>query len=314
MALFLMAVLLAKAPKKPQFYTLYGVNLSSEIELPLVPKTTIPKKIDIYISFSNSIGNKSFMFKDRKDNSMSLKHALIFSRKNKLAFEITNGKEIIIHQLCKDLNFDEIAIILLNSPLGYCLYQQKKLVLHSCGISNHHGAYLFIGESGTGKSSLAASLLDDFDFITEDVAALEFNDKSVNIFQGPPYVKLDKPAAKGSKLSESESIEISFDRLKRSAFKTKNNSRNIHPIKKIYILEWGEDFLISKIKDNKLLATYLLNTFTAYPFESCRESSKISLTYFSKLIKEIDFFLLTRDKKRGYKDNNSIIEHILKDL
>ena len=279
----------------------------------MLEKIKTPKSSDIEISFSNSLENKSFMHKDRKDNIISLNYSLIFSRKNKLAFEIIDGKKIIIHKLSKDLDNREISIILLNAPLGYCLYQQKKLVLHSCGISNSDGAYLFMGESGTGKSSLAASFLEDFSFITEDVATIEFKNNSVNIFQGPPYVKLEESILDNFKFSKSTSIKILSDRLKRTAFKTKNNLKKVHKVKKIYVLEWGDVFSISNIENKKLLATYLLNTFTAYPYESCKESSKILLTHFSKLVKKIDFFLLTRDKKRRFKDNSLILEHILKD-
>ena len=295
------------------FYNLYGSNLSSEIEIPFLEEIKITKAVDVEIAISNSVGNQSLMSKDRKDNIINLQHSLIFSRKNKLAFEIIGGKKIIIHKLCKNLNNNEISIIMLNVPLGYCLYQQKKLVLHSCGISDSNGAYLFMGESGTGKSSLAASLLEDFNFITEDVAVLEFKNNLVNIFQGPPYVKLEESILDDFRFSKSSSIKILSDRLNRTAFKTKLNFKKVHKIKKIYVLEWGDDFSISNIENKKLLATYLLNTFTAYPYESCKESSKISLSHFNELVKEIDFFLLTRDKKRRFKDNGSILKHILSD-
>ena len=47
--------------------------------------------------------------------------------------------------------------MLLNIPLGYCLYQKSKFVLHGSAFKKDDNSVLFLGESGSGKSSLAAA-------------------------------------------------------------------------------------------------------------------------------------------------------------
>ena len=66
----------------------------------------------------------------------------------------------------------------------------KHNVLHASAIEHDGKAVLFLGSSGSGKSSLAASL--NKKLITEDVACIENKNQRFFIKNGPPFVNLIK--------------------------------------------------------------------------------------------------------------------------
>ena len=64
------------------------------------------------------------------------------------------------------------------------------LVIHASAIEINNEVILFIGRSGSGKSSLSASFHNKYNFITEDIACIEFKDNNLFVRPGPPLIKL----------------------------------------------------------------------------------------------------------------------------
>ena len=76
-------------------------------------------------------------------------------------FEISkNGKEIRVKELFKKNSRALFISKFLNHVIPFSLYQSRKLMIHGSGVSKNGRGILFIGGSGSGKSSLSASLKD----------------------------------------------------------------------------------------------------------------------------------------------------------
>lgn len=71
---------------------------------------------------------------------------------------VEGGNEIVVQPAPGSLESD-VRVFLLGSCFGALLHQRGVLVLHASGIGNEKGAFLFVGQSGIGKSTLLGELL-----------------------------------------------------------------------------------------------------------------------------------------------------------
>ncbi|MBI5309122.1 MAG: hypothetical protein HZB37_12540 [Planctomycetes bacterium] len=123
-------------------------------------------------------------------------------------------------------------------------------VLHYRGVTPRHGngfahegeAVLVLGNTGVGKSTLAAALIKKGDtLLADDVCAMETgSDGRSIVFPGPPHVKLWKDAA--------SKIGLNTDELRKVTGRVDKFISPLHgtfckhavPLKRIYILTKGD--------------------------------------------------------------------------
>ena len=291
-------------------YFLHLNHFNTYFEIPFLPPATFCEEKD----------NLTFVYKDqdleipdfcsRKSVSIeaNLKKISIFY-KDLAYFEISkNGKKIRVKEL---FNEDFRALFIskfLNHVIPFSLYQNKKLMIHGSGVSKNGRGVLFIGGSGSGKSSLSASL-KDFKVIAEDSVIANFENKNCYVSTGFPLVKLTKEVANILNFKKDESIQLPGDRLSRSYYPIQNFSTERVLIDKCYILEWGDKFDIKKIEPKKFLANFLFSTYSSIPVNSCKVSSEILHKYASKFLSSVKTYKLTRNKKNLFRNNKELIEH-----
>ena len=229
--------------------------------------------------------------------------------KNLAYFEISkNGKEIRVKELFKK-NFRALFISkFLNHVIPFALYQNRKLMIHGSGVSKNGRGILFIGGSGSGKSSLSASL-KDFKVIAEDSVIANFENKNCYVSTGFPLVKLTTEVAEILNYKKEESIQLLGDRLSRSYYPIQNFSTEKVLVEKCYILEWGDKFDIKKIEPKNFLANFLSSTYSSIPVNSCKISSEILHRHASQFLSSVKTYKLTRNKKNLFRNNKKLIEH-----
>ncbi len=279
-------------------------------EIPFLPPTTYCEEKD----------NLTFVYNDQdleipdSCNSKSvsieanLKKVSIFY-KGLAYFEISkNGKEIRVKELFKKNSRALFISKFLNHVIPFSLYQNKKLMIHGSGVSKNGKGVLFIGASGSGKSSLSASL-KDFKVIAEDSVIANFENKNCYVSTGFPLVKLTTEVAKALNYKKSESIQLPGDRLSRSYYPIKNFSTEKVLIDKCYILEWGDKFDIKKIEPKNFLANFLFSTYSSIPVNSCKVSSEILHRYASQFLSSVKTYKLNRSKENLFSNNEELIKH-----
>lgn len=88
---------------------------------------------------------------------------------------------------------DELRLFLLGSVFGAILYQRGFTPLHGSSVKVRGKAIIIIGRSASGKSTLAASLVQSgYPLISDDLSAILKNSGICVIFPGTPFIKLWK--------------------------------------------------------------------------------------------------------------------------
>ena len=115
----------------------------------------------------------------------------------------------------------ELVRFILNIGMSYILFQRNNLVIHASSVSLLDNSYLFIGDSGYGKSSLAFEFFKKgYELISEDFTYI-FNYKGQPCtYPSHPLIKLNK-ATKNEKLTKVYNSEL--DPLKRNIYKLNTN-------------------------------------------------------------------------------------------
>lgn len=88
-------------------------------------------------------------------------------------YEVTNGRRILVSGDPKAAPA-EVRIHLLTVCMAAAIMQRGRLLLHASGIVLEGRAVLFAGDSGVGKSSVAAELIRrGYGFLTDDTCVIE---------------------------------------------------------------------------------------------------------------------------------------------
>jgi hypothetical protein len=111
------------------------------------------------------------------------------------AFLVRGGREVVIDP-APGVEERLLRLSLLGPVLGLILHQRGFLVLHASVVARGGSAVAFLGKNGWGKSTIAAALhAKGYDLVTDDVAAIRFDEAGPIVLPGFPQVKLWPEAA-----------------------------------------------------------------------------------------------------------------------
>lgn len=87
-------------------------------------------------------------------------------------FLLSNGREIA-YEPEPEARADDIPIFIIGTVFGILLHQREQIVLHASAVRINGKAVLFCGNSGAGKSTIAAALVQrGYPLVTDDVCAV----------------------------------------------------------------------------------------------------------------------------------------------
>lgn len=160
---------------KMLLYKAFGLNVSSEIYLPELPRLSQGNDtFDICINI-NDLTKLWFELGGKPNQFIVKKDFVMFHLSNVGIFSIENGNCIKIYPF-KDANEDQIRLYVLGTCMGALLLQRKIFPLHGSAIAINGKAYAFIGDSGAGKSTLASAFLNrGYELLSDDVIAVTFS-------------------------------------------------------------------------------------------------------------------------------------------
>ena len=135
-------------------YTVYGITIASEFEFPeLVAGSGAP---DLRVR-SGVVGEGlpestrgGIFFETKRDSFLLCVEGIA-------RFWACAGREVVI-DTAPDASEQQVRTLFLGLVLTAILHQRGVLVLHASGVVGSHGAMLFAGHSGDGKSTLLAAL------------------------------------------------------------------------------------------------------------------------------------------------------------
>ncbi|MDY7031759.1 MAG: hypothetical protein SVY10_07610 [Thermodesulfobacteriota bacterium] len=168
-------------------YLVYGMNIVSEIPCPELPLGNGDPEVHI------RFGRVAPFGKDAKRKALEYMiepDRIRFSIKGAGTYAIQKGNQIVVDPDDR-ATADEIRFYLINSALSVAMYQKGLLVIHGSVIETPSGAVVFGGESGVGKSTLAAMFKTRrYKVLSDDVCVVSNLDQESVVWPAYPQIKL----------------------------------------------------------------------------------------------------------------------------
>lgn len=166
----------------------------------------------------------------------------------------------------------------LNQVLPLALSKQGKLVFHASAVDTGEGAVVFVGESGRGKSTLAASFaVNGYRFLTDDGLLVEPEGSAFRILPSHPSIRL---------WSDSEAALVSPDARRAPNVSFTSKARFLagdeigfcdgpRPLRRVYFLGEGEAETVSftPLKPSEAMLEWVKHSFLLDIEEKPRLSS-----------------------------------------
>ena len=283
-------------------YNFSGLKIVSDVSLQLIDESPFLAKPDLKIKFDPKIK----IAEDKKAFTCNLNKTSL-NYPNVGAINIgKNGNLLTYNYVECNLNFLSKII---NHGIGYSYYQRRKLALHGSAINVKKYAVLFMGESGTGKSSMLASLSKNFQCLSDDTIGLDFNDQGVSLYPGINYFKIDQTIADVIGINK-EKIVINDDRH-RSFYKSGNLVEGSIVVRSCYILRWGdEDAIVEIVNPKEKIAAVLQSAYTCFPLNTCIESASLLMNLSSFFFENVKMYYFIRKKGNILSNTEMLIKHI----
>ena len=154
---------------------------------------------------------------------------------------VHHGREIIVTP-APDAGAREVRLFLLGSAWGARCYQRGILALHSSVVQAGDHAIAFCGETGSGKSSVAAWLIArGYRLVSDDLCRCEVADEKARVYPSAPRLKLWHDALDVMGWSE-EGLERDHFRMDKFHKDLTGFWKPVRsaPLRAIYLLDWGE--------------------------------------------------------------------------
>ncbi|MCY7296706.1 hypothetical protein [Alteromonas sp. a30] len=198
-------------------YHAFGLNIQSDIPFPELleqPANTQDSEADIQIVLSEKDSQINAPVSESKHFAINHNEALL--KGDGFSLTVVDGKQITVHCNQIDQYRALIRLRILGAGIGLLLQQRGYLVLHGATVVGEKGAAVILGNSGDGKSTLCAQLVQrGYRLLGDDKCALRFDGKAIYALPSLPYIKLSKHVIEqlGFSLHETMPIGASHNKV-----------------------------------------------------------------------------------------------------
>ena len=276
---------------------IYGLNIASEI--PLFNKSSSENNISFDVNFyldpRLEIPSPKTQVTDKK--------SIFYRRQDVGIFEIIQGKEIRV-KVNEGVIDQEVARILLGLPMGYLLMQRGLHVLHASVVNIDGQAAAFVGFSGSGKSTMASSFLqNNHSLLTEDIAAVNLS----NLMVTPafPSLKIGQDTLDQLDLPTRELKVAAADSRNRLIYEMDERQFCKQPtkLKNCYLLEWGDQLSIEPVEAKQAFFDLFPHTFRPITDSGSEELDAESFKKMTDFANKVSVYKLTRPKSFASLDD-----------
>jgi len=282
--------------------------IQSDIKWPFLPSSTSKSTPDINISLDKSIFPKKDINNSRDYYVINMKKSIIHL-KNKAYIEISDSGKKISVNIFQDKIDDTLSYKIANQIIPYSVYMQGGFVLHASCITALDGCILFVGRSGTGKSTLASSFLDK-KILSEDFVSLEESGGDYLAYPTIPFSKISSNIITKFGLNNSKNIKLDNDFRARNLVEINNFEHTPKKVLHCFFLNWGDRFSISPLPSHEKISHLLESTYNAFPLGSCPQSSKNIFNKISEFIRRVKVSKIARKKDLDFSNNQNILDSI----
>lgn len=279
------------------YYQLYGMNISSQIELcELIPLNNV-EKLQQPIEVEIEIGNMKPEIKELLGKGITSgngKNSIWFSIIDVGGFHIINGNKIIVEPYM-NCDYNALKVYLLGRAFASIMLQKQILCLQGGAIDIKGKGIIIMGESCAGKSTLLEALKrKGHKIIADDLASIDLGE-SIEINPAYPVQRLCKDSVLDIEISDEYPV---FNFIKEKCLipmDLKSFQDKKTRLASIVFLKQGkvENIKFEEVTGGEKIQ-HLLNTVFRY---SVLKDIGIYPAYFKKCVKvakEIPMYKLTR--------------------
>jgi hypothetical protein len=265
-------------------YWAYGLGIHSEFPLFHLPVQAVNRNVVIVkerIKTSRTDGNAPYPYIHLSDREA------IFSIAKVGRFRVSGGYQIGVDP---EPNAEQnlVQSFLVGNALALLLYQRERLVLHASVISINGQGIAFLGDSGAGKSSIAAAFLArGHKFLVDDLASVDILAGAAWVDPGFPFIKLSDETKETLALTP-EQLEFMGMVDDKASYRLNHlASKERVRLQQIYVVQPGEE--IGLLHINSQQAIFELMRYSIPPsmvklnhvahFERCLELMNCAQIY-----------------------------------
>lgn len=292
-------------------YRAFNLYIQSEILCSELRPTSF-ERADISIKLG-AIPKKYFNNRKKSSYFTCSQDHFFLRVKNVASFLISGTSQIIIEPVAgQDVN--TLRQYLLGTCLGVLLHKRQFLALHGSANFIKHGAIIFVGPAGVGKSTIATALAQKgYKILADDISAIaNISENTYEVMPGYPQTKLCHDSAKllVENHNSLQQVTQSIEKVRYSVLK--NFQIEPAPLKAICILIASEQstVTIKRISGIEKFNQLVKNTYR------CRFLGPLGLekdhfTLCSQVSSHTDVFAIYRPRKNFYIDllTDAIIRH-----
>ncbi len=168
------------------YYLAYGLSIRSEMYFPELMPIEEPKSIDVILNFGQVQTHEEERLERSKRKVFIGDYNFKLLVPEVATYWAEGGAKIIIEKV-EDVDEGLVRLFCLSNVFAAILNQRKIFPLHAAAIKIEDHLVLFCGHSGTGKSTLLASLLSKGHKIFSDDVCVPFINSSGKVYMYSSY-------------------------------------------------------------------------------------------------------------------------------
>lgn len=150
-------------------YYIYGLGIHTEIKLYQLDERTVPR--DVLIHYG--VVSDDILAYTEKGLTSTMSPTRVWFRNDIGHFVITGGNDILVQPI-GDVSEDDLASFILGWCIAFLFQLRGSSAIHSSAIEIDEQAVLISGVSGSGKSTIALSLIDaGYRYLADDIAMVD---------------------------------------------------------------------------------------------------------------------------------------------
>jgi hypothetical protein len=236
-------------PMRMYNYHIAGMNVSSDFKLRFASKTSPTDQIDVRIKSVNDVSSEDDITFQCHDAKAS-KTTIWFHGADDLRFAVQGGHTVFV-AAAKHYNADDISLYINGSCMGAIAIQRGHVPLHISGVQLGNHMIAISGESGAGKSTMAALLATrGLAHFTDDVGVVDPAQDPLLVLPMPKGIKVASDVAQDLDVSVGVQVSEAFGLQKRYADDLPQSNADALEFGPLYIINTddADDFAIHELK------------------------------------------------------------------
>ena len=273
---------------KKQFSYAYGLGIQSYLPLPELPAWDGPSQVAIRLD--DKVYTEAEVSNRRGWLKLGREEAELYLKRIGL-FRLRDGREVSIHPE-PGTRESLLRLAVLGPVLAGLLFQRGRLVLHASAVEIGGEAVAFLGESGYGKSSLAAALaVRGHGIASDDVTPVALDEERACIHPGLPRLKISLEVAAMLGIDGSALVVLDPQIDERGWGCVHGISTQPLSLRRVYVLDDGDrpEILPVSARDAMIELVRL-----SYPTCTRHPGDVVHFQQCARLARQVAFFRLQR--------------------